>query len=300
MKWQPYRRMAQMLKQMTPPRCAHDECSRRYPILNGWIRRDEGLRTQDGAWLCSPRCFEQNMSRRLAQLRRSPASHRQPRMNRIPLGLLLHQRGVITAEQLNFALDRHRKMGIKLGECLRQEFSVSVEDIAAAIAAQWSCPRYPAADINPECLNLVPLRLIERYRIMPVRFVEPARRLYVACTDGIPYHVLYGMERMLELRAEPCIINDSVFTSHVRQFSSALSGNDIVMESVTSPAEMARMTRSYAQQLQASEVRFALCGSYVWVRVLGHRDRMNLLYHPSEQAAALNFLDFQPSAALGI
>jgi hypothetical protein len=74
-----------------------------------------------------------------------------------------------------------------------------------------------------------------------------------------------------------------------------MADNDIMVESLTSPAEVAHMTRSYAQQLQADEVRYVRCGSYVWLRVHGRRHHLNLLYRPWSSAALLSPLDFQPA-----
>jgi hypothetical protein len=263
--------------------------------MNGWIQRDEGLRTQEGEWFCSPECFERGMTLRLAKL---PISQRPPRMNRIPLGLLLHKRGVITAEQLNLALDEHRDSGMKLGECLRRKYGISESEITGAIAAQWSCPTFPTSEIAAPWLGILPLRLIERYRILPVRLLEATRQLYVGCSERVPYDVLYAMERMLELRTEPCIISDSAFASQLQQHSNDTADNDIVVENLTSPAEVARMTRGYAQQLQADEVRYVLCGNYVWFRVHGRRHSMNLLYRPWGPSPMLNPMDFRTTPVL--
>jgi hypothetical protein len=294
MQWKvPYGRVFRLLKNMTPA-CAGVECSRRYPLMNGWIQRDEGLHTQEGDWFCSPECFERGLTLRLAQL---PISQRPPRMNRMPLGLLLHKRGVITTEQLNLALDEHRNSGMKLGECLRRKYGIPESEIAGAIAAQWSCPTFPASEIAP-CLGILPLRLIERYRILPVRLVESARQLYVGCSERVPYDVLYAMEKMLGLRTEPCIVSDSAFATQLRQHSQDTAENDIVVESLTLPAEVARMTRRYAQQMQADEVRYVLCGSYVWLRVHGRRHHMNLLYRPWGSAAMLNPIDLRATPVL--
>jgi hypothetical protein len=227
-----------------------------------------------------------------------PISQRPPKMNRIPLGLLLHKRGVITTEQLNLALDEHRNSGMKLGDCLRRKYGIPESEIAGAIAAQWSCPTFPASEIAPVWLGLLPLRLIERYRILPVRLIEPTRQLYVGCSERVPYDVLYAMERMLELRTEPCIISDSAFASQLRQHGNDVAEDDIVVESLTSPTEVARMTRCYAQQLEADEVRYVLCGSYVWLRVHGRRHHMNLLYRPWGSAAMLNPINFWRTPAL--
>ena len=90
---------------------------------------------------------------------------------------------------------------------------------------------------------------------------------------------------MLELRTEPCIISDSAFASQLQQHSNDTADNDIVVESLTSPAEVARMTRGYAQQLQADEVRYV-------------RHSMNLLYRPWGQSPMLNPMNFRTTPVL--
>ena len=176
---------------------------------------------------------------------------------------------------------------MKLGEYLRRKYDIPESEIAGAIAAQWSCPTFPAAEISPNWSGILPLRLVEFTESCRSGCWRPAGSCMWAARSAFLTTYCMPWRRMLELRTEPCIISDSAFASQLRQHGNDTADNDIVVESLTSPAEVAHMTRSYAQQLQADEVRYVL----LWKLRLASRARTAT---PSE--SALSSLGFGGTA----
>jgi len=267
------------------PLCAAQSCTHRAPIWNGVFGRSQGVVTNHG-WFCSPECFERSLSDNLfAILRRERVMARTA--SRLPIGLLLMSRGEISHEDLKKALQIQRKTGMRIGDCIRQIGTVTESAITAALAAQWACPVFPAASVDPALASLVPLVLLETYHMIPVHFGDSGKKLFVGFSEGVDYSVLYGMEQLLNCHTEACMIPSTTLTEALAQQQSREQPDDVVIESHASAAEIARMTTSYAQQIEAGEIRYAAIGDFVWVRLCGSRSPLNLLYHRHPQPARI-------------
>ncbi len=267
------------------PRCASRECTHRARIWNGFFGRTQGVVTNQG-WFCSPECFEKSLSDNLvAILRREKVAARTA--SRLPLGLLLMSRGEISHEDLKKALQVQRKTGMRIGDCIRQIGTVTEAAITSALAAQWACPVFPAGSVDPTLASLVPLVLLETYRMVPVHFGDGGKKLFIGFSEGVDYSVLYGMEQLLCCHTEACMISTTSLDEALERQQNREQAADVVIESRASAAEIARMTTSYAQQVEAREIRYAAIGDYVWVRLCGLRDPLNLLYHRHPQRATV-------------
>ncbi|MCM8791806.1 MAG: hypothetical protein NC826_01440 [Candidatus Omnitrophica bacterium] len=86
------------------------------------------------------------------------------------LGELLIERKIITPEQLDKALDLQKKQGGLLGEILIELGFAKEEDIAQILTAQYGFPYLPLSnyEINPQVIELVPLRIAKQYLLIPI------------------------------------------------------------------------------------------------------------------------------------
>jgi len=86
------------------------------------------------------------------------------------LGELLIERGIISDQQLEKALNLQKEKGGLIGEILVEMGFVKEEDIAQSLTAQYGFPYLPLSnyDINPEIINVVPGRVARQYLLMPV------------------------------------------------------------------------------------------------------------------------------------
>ena len=86
------------------------------------------------------------------------------------LGQVLVQRGMVTPEQLNKALQVQKEQGGLVGEILTKLGFTSEEDIVQALAIQHDVPYLPLAnyEIDSELTKLIPESLARKYDILPV------------------------------------------------------------------------------------------------------------------------------------
>src|SRR5438034_5694222 len=78
-------------------RCSADPCPNRGRLWPSWLRLEHGLYFE-GRWYCEPSCLEPVLEFRVRHLLSGFLSHKR-KNHRVPLGLLLVQRGVISADQ---------------------------------------------------------------------------------------------------------------------------------------------------------------------------------------------------------
>jgi hypothetical protein len=261
----------------TLPRCDDLQCRRTRSLLRRFCQRRGGVHLHD-QWYCAPQCFENAIARRFAQAHAKLAP---PRLllHRIPLGLVMLSRGQVNNRQLRQALEAQRNHGGRIGEWLEQLGYATEQQVTAALGLQWACPVLPVlkAD-NLNGLQLLPLRLLERFRMLPVHFVAQTRSLYLAFSERVDYAVLYAVEQMLEYRTEPCLVAHSAMDGALDCLGREHRSGELLFESCHGPKEMARIASSYVLKVGARNVRLVGCGEYIWVRIQAEAEVINLLF----------------------
>ena len=192
-------------------------------------------------------------------------------------------RGQLTHPQLRAALEAqqagaHRR----IGEWLAKLGFATEQQVTAALGLQWACPVLTwKTPRDSSCERLLPYRLLERFRMLPVQFVAATRTFCVAFCDGIDYTALYAIEQMLDCRTEPCLISRSSMDRELERMGHEVRAGDLLFESWRDPAAMAQVTCGYALKLGAEQVRIVGCGEYIWVRLESGREATTLLFrHP--------------------
>jgi type IV pilus assembly protein PilB len=87
------------------------------------------------------------------------------------LGEVLLERGVITHEQLNLAIEYQKKhKGFLLGEVLVELKFATEKDIAQALTCQYGFPYLPLAsyEIDPAVINSVPEHVCRQFCLIPI------------------------------------------------------------------------------------------------------------------------------------
>ena len=275
--------------QRAHPRCENRGCNlmrrmgRRILWWHGKIRLW-------GLSYCAPQCFENAACECFSEACTSVVAASVIR-HRVPLGLLMLSRGQLTHPQLQAALEaqgasRHRR----LGEWLQELGFATEQQVTAALGLQWACPVLVGRAAHDfACGHMLPYRLLERFRILPVQFVAATRIFYVAFCDGIDYTALYAIEQMLDCRTQACVIGRSSMDRELERMGHETRTGDLLFESWHDPAAMAHITCGYAQKLGAEQVRIVACGEYIWVRLEARREVLTLLFRnpsasPQEKA----------------
>jgi hypothetical protein len=203
--------------------------------------------------------------------RRDHSASKRTAPHRIPLGLLLLSRHHISAEQLRSALDAQRSAGHgRIGEWLREFGFVGEEQVTAALARQWSCPVLleTSGQHRSGAFPQIPLILLERFRMIEIDYVASSATLYIAFAEGVDHGVLYAIEQMTGCHTEPCMTLPRRVRARLQELAIRRAENEVVFDRVSDHAEVCRIIRSYCARLRASEIRFANCGPFYWVRLL--------------------------------
>ncbi|HOF86754.1 MAG TPA: ATPase, T2SS/T4P/T4SS family [Armatimonadota bacterium] len=101
---------------------------------------------------------------------------------KIPIGKILLEQGVITADQLKQALAVQKTKNEKLGRILIELGFVSERQVLAAYAQQLAIPLYdPTVAPDPSVAKVIPDHLVQRYNVVPLR--RDGNKLVVAMLD---------------------------------------------------------------------------------------------------------------------
>jgi hypothetical protein len=261
------------------PGCANPACTAK-PLMQAISKRTAGMRLFE-QWFCSPDCFENGAQQKIVEL--LSARDRQEKLPtlRMPLGLLLLSRGILSHEQLKIALDRQRASGTNFGDVVQDLGFATQQQVTAAVAAQWGCPVFSLGERLLPAEVHIPKCLLELYGMLPVHYSQIGRRLMVGFVTRVQHHILYTIERMTSCSAAPCFITATEYRQHMQSVVVAATENELVFERSSrlsdSLVEMAKLVRNYVSQAGAEEARFGMCGRYLWVRILGHQE-MDLLF----------------------
>ncbi len=115
-------------------------------------------------------------------------------MKRVRLGQVLVEQGDIDSRQLQAALEWQKRRGGRIGNALLNLGLVGEEKLARALGRQLGVPVVdPTAQaIDRELLRLVPVKVIESRRVVPLALLSENRRgpLVVATADPLDLAVL--------------------------------------------------------------------------------------------------------------
>jgi len=206
---------------------------------------------------------------------------RRRRPHRVPLGLVLLQRGLVDEATLKKALQAQREAGRgRVGEWLRQLGGVTEPQITAALGTQWACPVFPLQNARHflQAANMVPLALLESFRMIPAHYLPGSRLLYVAFADRIDPSALYAIEQMHDCHTHPSLADESAFEATLEEIRIHPRPHETCFDSLRDPREMSRAARNHALSLGAREARLVACGEFLWMRMVGPRQEGNLLF----------------------
>ena len=249
------------------PRCASPLCPRPPSLWQRWWARHEGTWLEEN-WYCSSDCFYCALVRRLENVGARKPRHT-PRLNRLPLGLILLSQGEITPEQLHLALEKQRSAGSgRIGAWLVAMGAISEGQVTNALAVQQGCPAFSPSEPQelPGAMHW-PQPLTEIHRAVPVFYNSAQSALFVGFLEGVDHAFLQAVERMLQCRADPCIVPSTVFRHNLERQAALDRSETIVIHQRQTTLEIAQVIDDYAQQVHAQRCRLTLCSGLLWVRL---------------------------------
>ena len=104
-----------------------------------------------------------------------------------PIGQLLLDEELLTAEQLKSALQIQQEQGGKLGEILINQGVVTAEDVAAVYSIQLNVPLVDLQKhvVQPDALRMIPEDMTRKYTLIPLEVVNDSLTVVMAYPDDI-------------------------------------------------------------------------------------------------------------------
>ena len=256
-------------------RCSGQNCPHSYLFWPRWLCYAVGVELV-GRWYCGIDCAAPMLELRVHSALSAFFDER-PRTYRVPLGLLLVKRGVVTYEQMRDALRRqqsHRRG--RLGDWLRAMKYVDDAALSGALAQQWGCPVFPLErqPVQFSWRNIVPLPLFESARAVPAHVSDGGNVLHVAFCDRVDHTLLYGLEQILGCRTVACVATEPAVDSVLDHLRRNSAGMETCFDSMRDPREIAWIIGNYARELRSRRITMVRAGAFLWIRFTrGHTVR---------------------------
>ena len=243
--------------------CANPRCNAGW--LNVWRSRTAPV--FESGWCCSPQCTLAQVAwalrREIEMLGRTEES----RGHRIPLGLLMLERGWITAAQLRTALAAQRLAGTgRIGEWLKDRCNVSEQMVTRALALQWRCPVLPMEGHHPEDTSaFLPRLFVDAFGALPIRSAA-GKLLYVGFEERLDPVLALAVQRMTGLQVINGLVPDSVFgPAHARMLKAKYPRVELI--EAISEQVLARELARRIEKARPIECRLARVHDFFWVRM---------------------------------
>lgn len=128
-------------------------------------------------------------------------------MRFIKIGELLLNKGLITKDQLEFALERQRQTKQKLGEILIELGIITEEKLYEIVAEKKNVPLIRASDISDipnEVINVIPKDIVEKFCVIPLSISDNILKL--GMEDPTDIVAIDTIEALTSLKVSPVLI----------------------------------------------------------------------------------------------
>lgn len=146
---------------------------------------------------------------------------------RTRLGDMLVAAGVLSEDQLEWALDRQKESYQRLGEILLEARMIDEDDVAEARALQLDMPYVQLNDfqIRPEVAKLVPEHISRAYNLIPIS--ASSTKIAVAMANPMDVEAIDTVQRCSKKRAVPVLASEPRIQAALEQAYGSAGGEDI-------------------------------------------------------------------------
>jgi len=277
--WEKLQRAAERLLERWTVRCAAPDCRRGVSTKLALFTRSSGVQ-YNNRWYHQSDCLRAALATRLSQMLQSFAETRE-RVHRLPFGLLLVNRGIISAQDLREALRLQREAGYgKLSLWLQQLVPLHEEEVTAALGQQWGCPVFhlTSQSMISGRQNPIPFPILAAAKAVPVHASHTGKLMHIAFSERVDHTLLYAVEEMLGCRTVACVSTESTVREALERLRREDAGNEITFDTVRDPNEMASTICNYAVQMDARRIKAERAGAYIWVAFFRKDARRELLF----------------------
>ncbi|MFZ0632244.1 MAG: hypothetical protein WA399_17030 [Acidobacteriaceae bacterium] len=198
------------------------------------------------------------------------------------LGRMLLERGSISEQQLQEAVERRERVAEATGEAIRLEEwllnsgLLSETALTRAISAQWNCPVFSLSETHPEEMtSAFPPFLSEALGALPVR-ISAGKLLYLAFFERIDRSLSYAVERITGLRVTTGIAREGEFRREQAQFLSGRAPKVRFLEAEDRGA-LADGLAAFLEQQRPIDARLVRVHELWWLRIWRREPRVRAL-----------------------
>jgi hypothetical protein len=154
----------------------------------------------------------------------------QTHRHRIPLGLVMLERGWISSSQLRGALEAQRAAGAgRIGHWLIHGQDVNEQLVTRALGLQWRCPVLRMESHEPESVAaFLPRLFVDAFGALPLRQAG-GKLLYIGFEERLDPVLALAVERMTDMRVESGLVQESLFRpAHSRMLKARFPGVELI------------------------------------------------------------------------
>lgn len=134
------------------------------------------------------------------------------------IGELLIERGVVTDEQLQEALEVQKENKKLIGEILIDLGYATEEEVMISITTQYGMPFLPVEsyEIDPEIINTIPADIVHKYNFMPIDKIGDL--LTIVISDVPDGETLSQIEESLGCKIESFVTTPSALRKTIEKY----------------------------------------------------------------------------------
>lgn len=238
-------------------------------------------------WYCSPDCFAAAAGMRIAALAGSNVLD-MPHSPRLSIGLVMLSKGYLTDAQLRFATTQSQLHGETLERTLLRLGLANEKQLTAARAAQWGYPVLGQEHLGKGVETDIPSILLENCCAVPLHCSTAAKRLLLGFVQRVDHSLLNAVEHVTGLRGEPCFITPSDYAEQMGRLAAMPRFEQVACEDPRTPVQMGKTIGGLAVEVGVQEARFSHCRDYVWTRLFGKRQTIDVLFRIKESRITEN------------
>ncbi len=259
---------------MVMPRfdCHRKGCTRIRSELSLFLSRRRPPRL-DGYTFCSDACLEAYLEQELSDRWHRLLRDRRRRIPRPKLGTILLQDALITADQLEEAVNRQRQTQQgRLGEWLRRLGFADEHQITVALAKQCGLPLINLTHVDPrsDAARLIPGRVAKCTGLLPVGYDDFQKSLQIAVTGPVNFSSQESIRRMVRRGLLTFIGDQSAIEALIEQW---YGPEELTLSSVPTYSslsdllEIGRELLVSAANQRADNLQVELLEDFLWARI---------------------------------
>ena len=159
------------------------------------------------------------------------------------LGEILIERGLITPDEVDRALEIQKERGEKIGKVLVDLGFVAARDVLAALSDQLSLPLVSVQEppaVSPETENLSP-RFLRQSRCMPLALFDHTVRLAMA--DPLDFETIAAVKACTGLRVDPALAPEQEILDAIDRYygQAASKADDALFDSAEATEDLEQL-----------------------------------------------------------